>query len=234
MGLHEATEKQKHLSGAHVSTATYWEHSSAANGTRGPRLGTQHCDPQGPEPALRVSPVQLTRSQADLEREPLKRPHSSLIALGRLSREWTWSRQGQCQDPGSLSQNRSRALNPMARQGAQTPTPSSCATTTFKLTVTTCCLLLTYFYFSLSFQPPRWPGVRQRIREGKTPSAVTTCTSQVPVVERGQWPSPATMGCSALHPRSHHLLQPLPGKKSLARNSEAGGGRRDTNPTCSP
>lgn len=180
-----------------------------ANGAWGPRLGTQHHDPQGPEPALRVSPVQLTQSQADLETEPLKRPHSSLIALGRLSREWTWSRQGQCQDPGSLSQNRSCALNPMARQGAQTPTPSSCATTAFKLTVTTCCLLLTYFYFSLSFQPPRWPGVWQRIREGKTPSAVTNCPGQVPVVEQGQWPRPATTGCSALHPQFHHLLQPL-------------------------
>lgn len=156
-----------------------------ANGAWWPHLSTQHHDPQGPEPGLQVSPAQLTQSQADLGRETLKRPHSSLIALGRLSREQTWSRQGQCQDPRSLSQPRSRALNPTARQGAQTPATLSCATIAFKLTVTTCCLFLTYFYFSLSFQPPRWPGVWQRIREGKTPSVVTTCPGQVPAEERG-------------------------------------------------
>lgn len=45
----------------------------------------RHRDLWGPQPGHWVSPAQLTRSQADLGRDPLKRPHSSPIALGRLS-----------------------------------------------------------------------------------------------------------------------------------------------------
>lgn len=87
-GLHEAVEKQKCLSGRHVPTAAYWECSSAGEQDTGPPTSActpRHRDPRGPQPRHWVSLSQLTRSQADLGRDPLKRPHSSLIALGRLS-----------------------------------------------------------------------------------------------------------------------------------------------------
>ena len=79
---------QKCFSVRRVPTAAYREHSSATEQGAGPpasALTPQHRDQQGPQPGRWVPPAQFTQSQADLGRDPLKRPRSSLIALGRLS-----------------------------------------------------------------------------------------------------------------------------------------------------
>lgn len=85
-GLHEAVEKQSEMLVCVVCPNSCLLGMQLCRGTghRAPHLG-MHRDPRGPQPGRWVSPAQLTQSQADLGRDPLKRPHSSLIALGTLS-----------------------------------------------------------------------------------------------------------------------------------------------------
>lgn len=151
VGLHEAVEKQSEMFG----WAACPNSSSAREQGTGPPPSActpWHHDLRGPQPGHWVSLTQLTRSQADLGRNPLKRPHSSLIALRRLSPAPAEHGAGRNSagpwEPLPKPWPCSR-LHGKARGTA--PASPGCATTAFDLTVTTSYPLLNYFYFSLSF-----------------------------------------------------------------------------------
>lgn len=210
MGSHKAAEKQPAAPRAACPNNCPVGLSSARARGTGPCFGTQprHHDPRGPQPGC---PQLCSHGPKPIWGEILsKKPHSSLIALGRLS---------------SASGAGTGALGASPNPPHRTQ-PPCCATTVFARPPRLAALYPHKFIFLLSFQPPQWPGVRQRIRQGKTPSAGAARPGWGTGTAGGQrprgWPCPVLSSASP----SHHLLslssediccQKQPGRRGTSR-----------------